>query len=66
MAAEYVCCSLTSQKKMYSYDSQQKKVDSYDSMLRNCQEEIRFYYDINGKLYDKFDPCYAVPLVGNK
>ena len=30
-------------------------------MLRNCQEDIRFCYDIRGKSYDKYDPCYAVP-----
>ena len=30
-------------------------------MLQNCQEDIRFCYNIRGKSYDKYDPCYAVP-----
>ena len=30
-------------------------------MLRNCQENIRFCYDMRGKSYDKYDPCDAVP-----
>ena len=30
-------------------------------MLGNYQEDIRFCYDIRGKSYDKYDPCYAVP-----
>ena len=30
-------------------------------MLGNCQEDIRFCYDIRRKSYDKYDPCYAVP-----
>ena len=30
-------------------------------MLQNCQEDIGFSYDIHGKSYDKYDPCYAVP-----
>ena len=30
-------------------------------MLRNCQEDIRFCYDIHGKSHNKYDPCYAVP-----
>ena len=40
-----------------------KKMDSYNSQshARNCQEIIRFCYDIRGKSYDKYDPCYAVP-----
>ena len=43
--------------KMYSYDSQSKKIDSYDS-----QSYARFLlYDIRGKSYGKYDPCYAVP-----
>ena len=29
-------------------------------ILRNCQEDIRFCYDIRGKSYDIYDPCYAV------
>ena len=29
--------------------------------LRNCQEDIRFHFDIRGKSYDKYDPCYSVP-----
>ena len=32
-----------------------------NSMLQNCQEDIQFCYDISGKSYDKYDPCYAVP-----
>ena len=39
--------------------------DVYDTsanhMLRNCQEDIRFCYDIREKSYDKYDSCYAVP-----
>ena len=30
-------------------------------MQRNCQEDIRFCYDIRGISYYKYDPCYAVP-----
>ena len=30
-------------------------------MLLNCQEYVRFCYDIRGKSYDKYDPCYAIP-----
>ena len=30
-------------------------------MLRNCPEDIRFCYDIRGKSYDKYDPCFVVP-----
>ena len=29
--------------------------------LRNCQEDIRLCYDIRGKSYNKYNPCYAVP-----
>ena len=31
-------------------------------MLRNCQEDNRFCYDIRGKSCDKYDPCYAIPF----
>ena len=34
-------------------------------MLRNCQEDLRFCYDIRGKLFNKYDPCYAVVLHGH-
>ena len=40
MTAEYVCCSLTSQKQMNSYNSQSNLMDSYDS-----QSNIMDSYD---------------------
>ena len=56
--------SLDVTKKMYSYDNQSTKkgtLTTANRMLRDCQEDIRFCYDLRGKLYDKYDTCYAVP-----
>ena len=62
MAAEYVCCFLTSHNKFTLTTANQKRLTltTANRMLRNCQEDIRFCYDIRGKSYDKYDPCYAV------
>ena len=62
MAAEYACCSMTSQN-IYSYAANKKRwtLTTANRMLRNCQEDILFCYDIRGKSYDKYDPCFAVP-----
>ena len=50
--------------KMFTPTTANKKLwtlTTANSMLRNCPEDIRFCYDIRGKSYDKYDPCYAVP-----
>ena len=55
MLVEYVCCSLmTANQKRWT-------LTTANRMLRNSQEDIQFCYDIRGKLYDKYDPYYAVP-----
>ena len=62
MAAEYVYCSLTSQKVLLLRQTVKK-----DGLLRQpiaCYEIAKRTYDfvdIRGKSYDKYDPCYAVP-----
>ena len=58
MAAEYVCCSM-----MYKKFVLQQAIKK-DGLLRQpitCYEIAKFCYDICGKSYNKYDPCYAVP-----
>ena len=64
MAAEYVCCSLTSQNYVLLLRQPIKK----DGILRQpiaCYEIAKRTYDFVmtyvGKSYDKYDSCYAVP-----
>ena len=47
------CTLTTANKKRWT-------LTTANRILRNCQEDIRFCYDICGKSYDKYDPCYAV------
>ena len=58
MAAEYVCCSLTSQKK-------KSTLTTANRMLRNCQEDIRLCYDIRGNRTINMT-LVTLFLVGNK
>ena len=58
----YVCYSMTSKKCTPTKASQERWTLAIDNhMLQICQEDIRFCYNIRGKSYDKYDPCYAVP-----
>ena len=63
MAAEYVCCFLTSHQKytLRTANKERWTLTTANRMLRNCQEDVRFCYDIHEKLYNKYDLCYAVP-----
>ena len=57
MVAEYVC-SMTSQNNVLLRQPNEKR---WTLTTANCQEDIQFGYDMRGKSYDKYDPCYAVP-----
>ena len=54
MVAEYIYTLTTANPKRRTFTTANR-------MLRNCQEDIQFCYDIHGKSLNKYDPCYAVP-----
>ena len=58
------CTLTTANKKRWTFTTANQKrwtLRTANRMLRNCKEDIRFCYDICGKSYNKYNPCYAVP-----